>query len=145
MLQALKRDQPRALRSSLLGDASPGSSQSLARETDVTAERNNEGLVQLQQHIMRHQDTELESLDRSVAGTKHIALQINEETHLQNRLLDDLDMEVDATSSRLKVAQRKLAVVMRRAGGCKTQLLLFLMLVILVMVIVIGFKIAINF
>ena len=54
-------------------------------------------------------------------------------------------MEVDATSSRLKVAQRKLAVVIRRAGGCKTQLLMFLMLVILVMVIVIGFKIAIHF
>ena len=76
---------------------------------------------------------------------QHIALQINEEADLHNRLLEDLDEDVDVTSSRLKAAQRRLKIVMRKAGSCKTQLLIFLLLVILVVVIIIGFKIAIHF
>ncbi len=76
---------------------------------------------------------------------QHIALQINEEASLHNRLLGELDEDVDVTSSRLRAAQRRLKVVLRKSGSCKTQLLIFLLLVILVVVVVIGFKIAVHF
>ncbi|KAL4527354.1 hypothetical protein Ndes2526B_g08947 [Nannochloris sp. 'desiccata'] len=150
MLQALKRGQPRSSRSALLdqqsgGDGGGGSAlQPLGRETDATAELDNRGLVSMQQQIMHQQDTELEHLERSVTTTKHVALQINEETSLHNRLLDELDLEVGSTQNRLSTAQKKLKNVMRRAGSCKTQLLVFLMVVVLVLVILIGFKILIH-
>ena len=43
-----------------------------------------------------------------------------------SRLLDDLDEDVEGTSSRLAAAQRRLKLVMRRSSGCKASLLLFL-------------------
>jgi syntaxin of plants SYP5 len=146
MLQALKRDQQpqKSSRSALLGGVD-GTTSSVPRETDATAELNNRGLISMQQQVMHQQDTELEHLERSVVTTKHVALQINEETQLHNRLLDELDVEVGASADRLAMAQRKLKVVMRRASGCRTQLLVFLLLVVLVVVVVIGFKIAIRF
>ena len=144
MLQALKRDQPRAARSVLLGDVPAGRDAGAGRETDATAELGNRGLLSMQQQVMRQQDTELEHLERSVGTTKHIALQINEETQLHNRLLDELDTDVDTTASRLSVAQRKLKLVMRRAGSCKTQLIAFMMVVVLILVLILGFKIAVH-
>jgi t-SNARE complex subunit (syntaxin) len=146
MLQALKRDQPRSSRSALLDNSGGGGTalQPLGRETDTTAELDNRGLVSMQQKIMQHQDTELEHLERSVATTKQVALQINEETSLHNSLLDELDIEVGSTQNRLEMAQKKLKNVMRRAGSCKTQLLVFLMVIVLILVILIGFKIIIH-
>ena len=143
MLQALKRDQTGASRSALLGQPGGGDAQLMGRETDATAELDNHGLLSMQQQIMSQQDLELGQLERSVATSKHVALQINEETSLHNRLLDELDMDVDNTQTRLATAQRKLKTVMRRAGSCKTQLLMFLLMVVLVLVIVVGFKIII--
>ncbi|KAL4427976.1 hypothetical protein ABPG75_002065 [Micractinium tetrahymenae] len=148
MLASLKREAPRAARDTLL--AGSGSSGGLAaagaggRETDATAELGNRGLLSMQQQVMQQQDDALESLERTVVGTKHIALQINEEAELHNRLLDELDEGVEGTSSRLAAAQRRLKLVMRRSGSCKTMVLLFLVAVVLVVVAVIGFKIAVH-
>lgn len=144
MLQALKRDQ-RSARSTLLGDSGDGSGAGPARETDATAELDSHGLLSMQHQVMHQQDRELEQLERSVSSTKHVALQINEETTLHNRLLTELDTDLDATASRMGAAQRRLKVVMRRASSCRTQLLLFLMVVILVVVVILGFKLAVHF
>jgi len=143
MLHALKRDQPRSARAVVLSETT-GGARNAGKETDSTAELDSRGLIVMQQHIMRQQDTELEHLERSVVTTKHVALQINEETDLHNRLLDELDTEVDTTTSRMAVAQRKLKLVMRRASGCKTQLCVALLGIVLVLVVILGFKIAIH-
>ncbi|KAI3428835.1 hypothetical protein D9Q98_007652 [Chlorella vulgaris] len=145
MLAQLKREQPRAARDQLLGgSAAGGAGAGGGRETDTTAELGSQALLQLQNTTMQRQDQDLESLERTVVGTKHIALQINEEVDLHTRLLDNLDEEVDGTRSRMAAAQRRLKLVMRRGGACKTQLLCFLVSVVLVVVCVIGFKIAIH-
>lgn len=143
MLQALKRDQPRSSRSTLLGQTGDKDIYP-ARETDTTAELDNRGIISLQQQVMKNQDTELEHLEHSVVRTKHIALQINEETQLHNHLLEELETDLDSTSNRLALAQKKLKMVMRKASGCKTQLLVFLLIVILMLVIILGFKIAVH-
>lgn len=149
MLQALKRDPQ------LRGNAASRSRQDLlsngstakpinSRETDATAELDNTGLLSMQQQVMQEQDGNLLLLERTVQGTKHIALQINEETSLQNRLLEEFDHEVDATSSRLRAVQRKAQIILRRSGSLRTQVLMCLLLVILVVVILVAFKIAIH-
>lgn len=146
MLQALKRDPSArsAARAGLLG-SSGGAADGLGTaagpsgrglgETDATAELSSGGLLAMQQGVMQQQDEELEALERSVVGTKHIALQINEEASLHNRLLDELDEGVEGTSSRLRAAQRRLQIVMRRSGSCKTLLLMFLLAMLLVVVL----------
>ena len=77
MLQSLKRPQEQpggAARSALLGGGSGGGGGS--KETDHTAELGNQGLLLQQQAVMQQQDRELEALERTVVGTKHIALQV---------------------------------------------------------------------
>eukprot|EP00889_Picochlorum_renovo_P001332 jgi/Picre1/28362/NNA_003768.t1 len=91
--------------------------------------------------LMEEQDQALEHLERSTVTTKHIALQINEETRLQNRLLEDFDHEVDETSNRLVIAQKKLKAVMQRANGCVAPMLLFVIIVILLIVLVLALKV----
>lgn len=80
MLASLKREQPRAARDTLRGggpgSGSSGSMATAGRETDATAERSSQGLLQMQQQVMQQQDRDLESLERTVVGTKHIALQV---------------------------------------------------------------------
>ncbi|KAK2080047.1 hypothetical protein QBZ16_002443 [Prototheca wickerhamii] len=77
------------------------------------------------------------TLERGVASTKQVALRINEETTLQNRLLEDLDDAVATTTSRMGAAQRRLRRVMAAGGwSCQKQLLIILMLVLLVVLVV---------
>ena len=59
---------------------------------------------------------------------------------MQERLLDELDEDVDVSQSRLKAAQKKLNKVMRQSGNCKSLLLIVGLMVILAIVLVIGFK-----
>lgn len=40
------------------------------KETEVTAELDNKGLVQLQQQVMQQQDRELEQMEKTVVSTK---------------------------------------------------------------------------
>lgn len=57
-------------RALLLQPTGAGSGSAAGRETLRTAELDNRGLVQLQQTVMREQDSELEELERSVTSTK---------------------------------------------------------------------------
>lgn len=134
MQQALRRDAQAQQRSGG-GPSQPG-------ETVRTAELDNRGILQLQRNVMSEQDTELADLEKTVGSTKHIALTINEELGLQERLLDELDEDVDVTHSRLKQAQKKLGVVMRQSGSCKTMLFTIGLMFILMIVIVVCFKLA---
>lgn len=131
MIQSLKRP---------LQQTSSGTSRSRF-ETDATAERNNQQLLVMQTALMQEQDDALEHLDRSVVTTKNIAIQINDETQLQNRLLEEFDNEIDETRDRLGMARRKLRMVMQRAGGCTAPLLLFVTIVILLVLLVMALKI----
>lgn len=73
---------------------------------------------------------------------QHIALTIDEELGLQERLLNQLDEDVDVTHSRLKQAQKKLNVVMRQSGSCRTMLVTIGLMFVLMIVIVVCFKLA---
>lgn len=47
-----------------------GQSSSPARETDRTAELDNEGILQMQQDVMQEQDQNLMAMEQSVASTR---------------------------------------------------------------------------
>jgi SYP5 family syntaxin len=139
MLGALKREAPRP-RVDLLGGGGAGAAP--ARETDATAALDGGGLLSLQRQVMGEQDRELEALERGVATTKRVAVAINEEAGLQTRLLEELDEDVDSAAARLGAAQRKLRLVMARAGGCTAPLLAFLLAAGLALLLVLLIKLA---
>lgn len=124
MAAALSANQPSS-RSALIGkDARP----TPAVETEQTAGLDTHGVVDLQRQMMREQDGELAELETTARSTKHIAIAIGGELDLHARLLDDLDADVEATTSRLKNAQKKVSTVSKGAG--KTCNLIYIMLLI---------------
>ncbi|XP_054818103.1 syntaxin-51-like [Prosopis cineraria] len=122
-----------ANRDSLLGpDIKP------ADPMSRTVGLDNGGLVGLQRQIMREQDEGIEKLEQTVTSTKHIALAVNEELDLHTRLIDDLDLHVDVTDSRLRRVQKNLAILNKRTkGGCSCLCLLLSVVGIVVLVAVI--------
>lgn len=119
-------------RSSLLGQDGV---QAELKENTRTFGLSNPGIVGLQRQIMRDQDGDLDKLEETALSTRHIALAINEELDLHTRLLDDLDEDVDVTNNRMKVVQRRLAFISKRAGSTCSLLLMVLALVFLIAVV----------
>ena len=101
-----------------------------SNETESTSMLNNQQILQHQDTIMRDQDDMLDQLHRSVTSTKNIAIAVNEELDLHERLLDDLDSQVDQSQSNLKNASRKLGVLMKKTRGSWKSLCLIMLLII---------------
>lgn len=57
-------------RDALLAGSMTAQQQQRAKETEATAELDNQGLVQLQQQVMQQQDQELEQMEKTVISTK---------------------------------------------------------------------------
>ncbi|GAV85860.1 SNARE domain-containing protein [Cephalotus follicularis] len=103
-----------------------------------TTGMDNQGLVGFQRQIMKEQDEGLGKLEETVMSTKHIALAVNEELDLHTRLIDDLDLHVDVTDSRLRRVQKNLAILNKRTkGGCSCLSLLLSVVGIVILVVAI--------
>lgn len=143
--QQIKRgDGPGGSRGALFsGSTGSANAGGPAAETEATADRDNAGILKLQTDVMRHQDTELEALGKTVTSTRHIALAVNEELTLHTRLLVDLDEELDVTHGRMRVAQKRLRHVMRKSGGCKCSCFIVALVVGLVLLLLVVFKLVV--
>lgn len=84
--------------------------------------------------LIKRQDEELDELSANVERIGQVGLTIHEELNLQEGILHDLGMDMESTSNRLDFVQKKVAVVMKKAGA-KGQILLILFLVILFIVL----------
>eukprot|EP00877_Chromochloris_zofingiensis_P014326 jgi/Chrzof1/9147/Cz03g37190.t1 len=140
--QSIKRQQQSSDRELLLQGGS-SSSRALpgGKETDQTAELDNRGLLQLQEHVMKQQDQELESMEKAVISTKHIALTIGEEVDLHTRLLEDLDEDVDVTHSRLRAATKRVRHILKQSSNWKGGMFIFLLIIVLTFVLLVAFKV----
>ena len=56
-------------------------------------------------------------------------------------MLDELDEDVETSHSRMRQAQKKLRMVLRSSGNCRSLCTTILLMVGLAVVILIGFKI----
>lgn len=139
ILLSIKRPQSNEMRTALMGGAQ---SEVAPRETERTAELDNQGLLQLQSKVMQEQDQHLEQMEQTVTSTKHIALAIGEEVDLHTRLLQDLDEDVDHTHTRLKAINQRVKHLLRHSSNWRGGLIIFLLAIVLVVVIVLAFKLA---
>ncbi|KAL3132216.1 hypothetical protein ABBQ32_008806 [Trebouxia sp. C0010 RCD-2024] len=140
MQLSLKRDHSQQNRSALLQQS--GQLSSPARETDRTAELDNQGILQMQQDVMQEQDQNLTAMEQSVASTRHLALTINEELHVQERLLEDFEEEVDVSHNKLRAAQKRIKGVLKGSSGdWRGMLLAAGLIILLVFILLLAFKV----
>ena len=140
----LRRDQLKDIlsnrldsdRKRLLNTGSESSSAATsAAETDATASLDARGILSLQKQALQSQDAQIDELGSIVSSTKHVALAINEEADLHQRLLDDLEDGVDHSQGYLRFAQRKLRQVSKKSGSCKTILVIIVLVIILAVLV----------
>lgn len=76
-------------------------------ETDETRERDNQGVLQLQQQLMKEQDQDVEALARIIARQRELGLDISREIAEQDNTLDALEADGDRVQSKLKVVNKR--------------------------------------
>jgi len=84
--------------------------------------------------LIKQQDEELDELSASVERIGGVGLTIHEELLAHEKIIDELGMEMDSTSNRLDFVQKKVAMVMKKAG-VKGQIMLILFLVVLFIIL----------
>nr|POE73801.1 syntaxin-61 [Quercus suber] len=84
--------------------------------------------------LIKQQDEDLDELGASLVRIGDVGLTIHDELLGQEKILDDLGMEMDSTSNRLDFVQKKVAMVMKKAG-IKGQIMMILFLVVLFIVL----------
>ena len=90
-----------------------------------------------QNEEMRRQDEQLVDLEASVVNLREASLMINQEVSLQNRLLEDVHVQVDRVQGRHEGTQDRLRNYMRRSGTCKLWMTVIGLLILLVLIIVV--------
>ncbi|XP_050368079.1 syntaxin-61 isoform X2 [Argentina anserina] len=84
--------------------------------------------------LIKQQDEELDELSASVERIGGVGLTIHEELLAQDKIVEELGMEMDSTSNRLDFVQKKVATVMKKAG-IKGQMMMILFLVVLFIIL----------
>ncbi|DBB14280.1 TPA: hypothetical protein ACH3X3_001218 [Trebouxia sp. C0006] len=113
-----------------------------AQETNRTAELDNLGILDMQQDVMQEQDLNLAQMEQSVASTRHLALTINEELHVQERLLEDFEEEVDVSHNKVRAAQKRIKSVLKGSSGdWRGMLLAAGLIILLILILLLAFKV----
>ncbi|KAL5698350.1 Syntaxin-61 [Ranunculus cassubicifolius] len=84
--------------------------------------------------LIRQQDNELDVLSESVTRIGDVGLTIHEELSVQEKIMSELELDTESTSNRLDFVQKKIAVVMKKAGA-KGQIMMIVFLLILFIVL----------
>lgn len=110
----------------------------LPNRSDQYVSRDNDDFIasesDRQMLLIKRQDEELDELSASVERIGGIGLTIHDELLAQDRIIDDLGTEMEGTSNRLDFVQKKVAMVMKKAGA-KGQFMMILFLLILFIIL----------
>jgi chromosome segregation ATPase len=108
----------------------------------LSIEEENHSFIQDQrqqtQFAIREQDMALDELGMAVDKLHVIGRGVNEELKEQNRMLDDLDRDLDEAGGKMNFVQEALSKLLKTKDGCQiwTIVILFLILCILVALII---------
>ncbi|KAK4426752.1 syntaxin [Sesamum alatum] len=90
--------------------------------------------------LIRQQDEELDELSASVQRIGDVGLTIHEELLAQEKIIDELGTEMEGTSNRLDFVQKKVAMVMKKAGAKgQFMMILFLLALFIVLFVLVFF------
>ena len=95
------------------------------------------GNVIVEQNLeMKRQDEQLVDLEASIDNLRDASLTINQEVTLQNRLLDDVHVNVDRVQQRQQGTQERLRSFMRTSSTCKLWMMIIFLGLVLVLLLV---------
>lgn len=83
-----------------------------------------------QQQLMQHQDAGLEMLGQHAERLGQMSLQIHEELGQQNKMLTEMDDELDEANQNLDLVTRKTKEFIQTSGGTKTFVVILTLAVI---------------
>eukprot|EP00195_Chlamydomonas_chlamydogama_P007372 CAMPEP_0202903680 /NCGR_PEP_ID=MMETSP1392-20130828/25747_1 /ASSEMBLY_ACC=CAM_ASM_000868 /TAXON_ID=225041 /ORGANISM="Chlamydomonas chlamydogama, Strain SAG 11-48b" /LENGTH=204 /DNA_ID=CAMNT_0049590977 /DNA_START=73 /DNA_END=687 /DNA_ORIENTATION=- len=89
--------------------------------------------------IVRQQDEQLDDIEAAVARIGRLGKAMGEELEGQQRLLGELDEDMDTTNSRLRATQKRMNEVIRAAGKNSQLCVIIFLSVVLVILSVIAF------
>jgi regulator of vacuolar morphogenesis len=81
------------------------------KETERTRELENDGVLQLQQTIMKEQDEDVMVLGKTVAKLKDMGILMEEELTIQNEMLGLVEGDVDRVQGKIDVAKRRIGKI----------------------------------
>ncbi|KAK9668773.1 hypothetical protein RND81_13G085800 [Saponaria officinalis] len=84
--------------------------------------------------LIKQQDEDLDELCDSVQRIGHLGLNIHEELLAQDKIIEDLGTEMDSASNRLDFLQKKVEIVMKKAGA-KGQIMMIVFLLVLFIIL----------
>uniref|UniRef100_A0A0D9VNT8 Peroxidase 1 n=1 Tax=Leersia perrieri TaxID=77586 RepID=A0A0D9VNT8_9ORYZ len=91
-------------------------------DVSSVAQMGNCEIIELQRNVIKEQDDELDKLEKTIESTKHIALTINEELHLHDRLISSGYREIETMEMVVVVGAVVLALSLLCTGGVQAQL-----------------------
>jgi hypothetical protein len=123
-------------REELLGRRAGIAGQSLSSDYGATGHV----ALEAQRTAMRQQDTQLEELSTGVSGIRSIAGLLSAEVLQQNRLLDDIALDVEAADGRVQGATRRTAATEKSPYTIHNFCMLLWPLVLLIVFMIVGLK-----
>ncbi|RHY45340.1 hypothetical protein DYB30_008631, partial [Aphanomyces astaci] len=87
-----------------------------------------------QQQIVQDQDENLDQLHTTVSRLGHVAVDINAEIKTQNRMLEDMEMDVDDTQERMNFVMTRMSRLLKTKDTCQLGGILMLTGVLIVLV-----------
>ncbi|GMH37728.1 hypothetical protein BSKO_05601 [Bryopsis sp. KO-2023] len=93
-----------------------------------------------QEMIVRQQDEDLDEMGKVVDRLGQVGLTIHDELSHQQRMLDDLDEDLDITTNRMRAAQRKIADIIKKSGGKWQFCTIVLLSILLIVLVLIAFS-----
>jgi len=93
---------------------------------------------QLQLLAQRQQDEHLDELEQGATRLGHMATAIGEEIDSQNLMLDDLQDDVEAASTRLEATLSKMDKILKSNSRCQTWTILTLIAVLILLILLVA-------
>lgn len=88
------------------------------------------GGVQRQQQLMQQQDQGLEMLAQSAERLGSLSMTISDELNQQNRMLDDMDRDLEEAGNNLDYVTQKTKEFIEKSGGAQNFMLILTLIVI---------------
>lgn len=89
--------------------------------------------------LIKQQDEELDELSASVERIGGVGLTIHDELLAQEKTIDELGTEMEGTSNRLDFVQKKVGMVMKKAGAKGQYMMILFLLILFIILFVLVF------
>lgn len=93
---------------------------------------------QQQQEILEEQDNTLDAISLGIGNLQNVGNVIKDELKLQNKMLDEVEGDLDATSGKMEAVLGRLDKLLKTDNRCQTYTILFLCGVLLILILIVG-------